>query len=1079
MRFAHFFIDRPVFATVVSLVLLIVGGIAYTQLPVSQYPEIAPPTIVVRASYPGADAETVAATVATPIEQEVNGVEGMLYMSSYSSSDGAMALTVTFRLGTDLDQAQVLVQNRVSVAEARLPEEVRRLGITTAKSSPDLMMVVHMLSPDDTYDQLYVSNYARSRVRDVLLRLDGVGDLQIFGEREYSLRVWLDPEKLSAYGMTASDVVQSLREQNVQVSGGSIGAPPAASGNAFQYTVTTQGRFEDARDFRYVIVKSTDDGRLISLEDVARIELGAKDYITNSYLNGKQAVALGIFQRPGTNALETADEIKAAMDELAKDFPKGLAYEIIYNPTEFVAQSIDEVYTTILEAMVLVVIVIIVFLQSWRMAIVPIVAIPVSLIGTLAVLFAFGFSLNMLTLFGLVLAIGIVVDDAIVVVENVERNVASGLHPYPATHLTMDEVGTAVVAISLVLIAVFVPTAFVPGITGQFYLQFAVTIAVSTAISAFVSLTLSPALAALLFKPHHVTQQRPRFFLTRWGRALGNGFNRGFDRVAHGYARAIGFLVGSWATLLVMLAVFGGLIYATIFMVQSVPRGFIPVLDQGYAIVVVQLPDGASLSRTDAVVQRVAGIVEKTPGIDYSIAFTGLSGATFTNASNQAVVFARFKSFEERLAAGQSAGQIVGTLFGSMQSIQEAFIIALPPPPIRGVGNAGGFKMQLQERNSSDMRPILGVAYQMMARANQTPGLMGVFTTFSASSPQFFLAIDRDKARMLNVPIPNIFDTLSINLGTAYVNDFNAFGRVYQVRAQADQSFRLERDDIAKLKVRSATGALVPLGTLVEIRDVTGPSLVQRYNMYVSVPLQGNAAPGVSTGQALDAMEKVAQESLPPGTSFEWTELAYQERSTGNTAVFIFGLSVLFVFLALAAQYESWIMPFAIVLIVPLGVLAAMLGVSFRGLDNNILVQVGLIVLIGLAAKNAILIVEFARQAQERGLGPVEAAVEACRLRLRPILMTAFAFILGVVPLVIATGPGAEMRQSLGTAVFSGMLGVTIVGLFLTPVFFVTLRRLFPHRPARQEGEGHPAEPASREPPAVPGAVAAGEQGAQ
>ncbi|WP_442581294.1 efflux RND transporter permease subunit [Mesorhizobium sp. ASY16-5R] len=1045
MSFSHFFVNRPIFAAVLSIVLLIVGSIAYTQLPVAQYPEIAPPTIVVRASYPGADAETIAATVATPIEQEVNGVEHMLYMSSYSSNDGAMALTITFKLGTDLDQAQVLVQNRVSIAEPRLPEEVRRLGITTAKSSPDLMMVVHMLSPDDTYDQLYVSNYARTRIRDVLLRLDGVGDVIIFGEREYSLRIWLDPQKLSGYGMTAGDVVESLREQNVQVSGGSIGAPPIDDGTAFQYTVTTQGRFDDARDFRYVIVKSTEDGRLITLQDVARIELGAKDYVTNSYLNGKQAVALGIFQRPGTNALASAEEIQRTIKELSADFPKGLAYDIIYNPTEFIAESINEVYKTIIEAILLVVIVIIVFLQSWRMAIVPIVAIPVSLIGTMAVLLALGFSLNMLTLFGLVLAVGIVVDDAIVVVENVERNIAMGLSPRGAAHRTMDEVGTAVIAISLVLIAVFVPTAFIPGISGQFYLQFAITIAVSTAISAFNSLTLSPALAGVLFKPHGT--QHSSFFLARFGRTLANGFNRGFDAMAHGYARLVHFLVGSTTMLLVMLAIFAGLIYGTYHMLQIVPRGFIPQMDQGYAIVVIQLPEGASLGRTDAVVRKASDIIRATPGVANAVAFAGFSGATFTNASNAGVVFAPFKSFEERLEHGQSAGQIIGQLFGTLQSIQEAFIIAVPPPSVRGIGNSGGFKMMLQERNSADMRPILALAYQIMGVANQTPGLTGVYTTFSASSPQFYLEIDRDKARMLNVPIPNIFETLSINLGTAYVNDFNAFGRVYQVRAQADQAFRVDRDDILRLKVRSATGALVPLGTLVEIRDVTGPSLVQRYNMYVSVPVQGNAAPGVSTGTALDLMEKVAAENLPQGTSYEWTELALQERQTGNTAVFIFGLSVLFVFLALAAQYESWVMPFAIVLIVPLGVLAALLGVAFRGLDNDILVQIGLIVLVGLAAKNSILIVEFARQAQERGATPVEAAVEAARLRLRPILMTAFAFILGVVPLMIATGPGAEMRQSLGTAVFSGMLGVTIVGLFLTPVFYVTLRRLVPYRP--------------------------------
>ena len=1057
MSFSHFFVDRPIFASVLSIVLVIVGAIAYTQLPVAQYPEIAPPTIVVRAIYPGADAETVAATVATPIEQEINGVEDMLYMSSYSSSDGAMALTITFELGTDLDEAQVLVQNRVSIAEPRLPEEVRRQGITTEKSSPDLMMVVHMLSPDDSYDQLYVSNYARSRVRDVLLRLDGVGDLILFGEREYSLRIWLDPEKLSELGMTAGDVVQALREQNVQVSGGSIGAPPNDGGSAFQYTVTTQGRFEDARDFRYVIVKA-EQGRIITLRDVARIELGARDYITNSYLNGKNAVALGIFQRPGTNALAAAEEIQSTIAELSKDFPPGLTYDIVYNPTEFISESINEVYITIIEAIVLVVIVIIVFLQSWRMAIVPIVAIPVSLIGTLAVLYAFGFSLNMLTLFGLVLAIGIVVDDAIVVVENVERNIRLGYDPTTAAHRTMNEVGAAVIAISLVLTSVFVPTAFIPGVTGQFYLQFAITIAVATAFSAINSLTLSPALAAVLFKPHDEHAGPSRFWPARVGKSLADGFNNGFDRVADWYARIVRLLVGTWTALLIMLAVFCALIYATVHMLQTVPTGFIPTLDQGYAIVVVQLPEGASLSRTDAVVRHASEIIRETPGVRDAVAFAGFSGATFTNASNSGVIFASFEPFDKRLEEGHSGDQIIGALFGSLQAIQEAFIIALPPPPVPGIGNSGGFKMQLQERNSADMRPILALAQDIAGQANQTPGLVGVFTTFSASSPQFFLAIDRDKARILNVEIPQIFETLSINLGTAYVNDFNAFGRVYQVQAQADQQFRIDREDILKLKVRSADGALVPLGTLVEIRDVSGPTLVQRYNMYVSVPLQGNAAPGVSSGQALAAMEEIANRTLPPGTSFEWTELALQESQTGNTAIFIFGLSVLFVFLALSAQYESWTIPFAIILVVPLGVLAALIGVSLRGLDNNVLVQIGLVVLIGLAAKNAILIVEFARQAQERGELLVDAVAEASRLRLRPILMTAFAFILGVVPLVIATGPGAEMRRSLGTAVFSGMLGVTIVGLFLTPVFYAVLRRLFPFR-ARSNGavvESHP-----------------------
>jgi len=1052
MKFAHFFVERPVFAAVLSIVLLIAGSIAYTQLPVSQYPEIAPPTIVVRATYPGADAETVAATVATPIEQEINGVENMLYMSSYSSDDGAMALTITFEIGTDLDAAQVLVQNRVSIAEPRLPEEVRRLGVTTAKSSPDLMMVVHVLSPDDSYDQLYVSNYARSRIRDVLLRLEGVGDVVIFGEREYALRIWLDPEKLSGYGMTSGDVVDALRQQNVQVSGGAIGAPPVAGGAAFQYTVTTQGRFDEARDFRYVIVKATEDGRLISLEDVARIELGARDYATNSYLDGRQAVALGIFQRPGTNALAAAAEIETTMSRLAADFPPGLTHQIVYDPTEFISESSGAVYKTIAEAILLVVIVIIVFLQSWRMAIVPIVAIPVSLIGTLAVLYAFGFSLNMLTLFGLVLAVGIVVDDSIVVVENVERNMRNGVAPRLAARRTMDEVGTAVLAISLVLVSVFVPTAFIPGISGQFYLQFAITIAVSTAISAFNSLTLSPALAGVLFRPHRDASP-PRSAVARAGRRVTEAFNGGFDRLAGAYARLVRALVGSTAALVPMLAVFALLIWATVHMLQTVPRGFIPTMDQGYAIVVVQLPDGASLERTDAVVRKASDIIRRTPGVVNAVAFAGFNGATFTNASNAGVIFAAFDTFERRLAAGQTASGIIGSLYGSLQSVQEAFIIALPPPPVPGIGNSGGFKMMLQERNGADMRPLLDLARRIAADANRSPGLAGVFTTFSASSPQFFLAIDRDKARILNVPIASIFETLSINLGTAYVNDFNAFGRVFQVRAQADQSFRADRDDILRLKVRSTSGALVPLGTLIEIRDVTGPSLVQRYNMYVSVPLQGNAAPGVSTGDALQSMEDVALGILQAGTSFEWTELALQESQTGNAAILIFGLAVLFAFLALAAQYESWIMPFAIVLIVPLGVLAALIGVSLRGLDNDVLVQIGLVVLVGLAAKNAILIVEFARQGQSRGLGPVEAAVEAARLRLRPILMTALAFISGVVPLMISTGPGAEMRQSLGTAVFSGMLGVTAVGLFLTPVFYVTLRRLFPYRRREEAAE--------------------------
>lgn len=1039
MRLAHFFIERPIFATVTSILLLIVGGIAYFQLPVSQYPEIAPPTVVIRTSYPGADSETIANTVATPLEQEINGVENMLYMSSYSSADGSMQLTVTFKLGTDLDEAQVLVQNRVSIAEPRLPEEVRRIGVVTAKSSPDITMVVHLLSPNARYDDLYVSNYARNRVRDSLVRLEGVGDVILFGEREYSLRIWLDPEKLSGLGMTAADVVQALRDQNVQVSGGSIGAPPTTNASAFQYTVTTQGRFSDPRQFRYVIVKSGSDGRLVQLQDVARIELGAKDYVTNSFLDGASAIGIGVFARPGTNALDTAAQIREVMETAKKDFPPGLEYRIVYNPTEFISASIEEVYRTIIEAAVLVAIVVLVFLQSWRTALIPIIAIPVSLVGTFAFLLAFGFSLNMLTLFGLVLAIGIVVDDAIVVVENVERNLAKGMTPRDASHVTMDEVGTAVLAISLVLIAVFVPTAFIPGISGQFYRQFAVTISVATAISAFNSLTLSPALAALLLRPHEHAQKSKNIVSRSFGK-LANGFNVGFDKLSHGYSWIVRHLVSSVAAISAVVLVFIGLLGATYYIGTKVPQGFIPSGDQGYAIIVVQLPDGASLGRTDAAMLQADKMIREVPGVEHTVSFSGFNGATFTNASNAGVIFATFDPFKTRIEKHQNADSIIGEMYGKLQSIQEAFIIAIPPPSVRGIGNGGGFKMQLVDRGTSDMRRVLGLAYQMMGKANQTEGLTGVFTTFSANSPQFFLQIDRNKARMLNVPIPNIFDTLSINLGTSYVNDFNAFGRVYQVRAQADQQFRLDREDILSLKVRSATGALVPLGTLIDIKDTNGPSLVQHYNMLVSVPVQGTPGPGVSTGDALSKMESIAQEILPDGASFEWTELALQQRNTGNTAIYIFALSVVFVFLALAAQYESWTLPLAIILIVPLAILAALLGVYFRGLDNNILTQIGLIVLIGLAAKNAILIVEFARQAQDEGKSAVEAAVEATRLRLRPILMTAFAFIFGVLPLMIATGPGAEMRQSLGTAVFFGMLGVTIFGLFLTPVFFVILR---------------------------------------
>jgi HAE1 family hydrophobic/amphiphilic exporter-1 len=1037
MRFAHFFVRRPIFASVVSILTVIVGLVAFAALPVSQYPEIAPPTIVVRANYPGADAETVAATVATPLEEQINGVEDMLYMSSYSSADGSMGLTITFKLGTDLNKAQVLVQNRVAVAQPRLPQAVQQTGVTTNKSSPDIMMVVTMFSPDGSLDPLYVSNYARANVRDPLLRLDGVGEVTIFGERLYSLRIWLDPTKLAGLGLVADDVVQAVKAQNVQVSSGTLGAQPAPASNAFELVVRTQGRFDNPSQFENVIVRSTADGRVVRLKDVARVEIGAQSYTNTSAYSGKPAVNIGVFQRPGTNALAAAKQIQAQMTALEKSFPPGLAYTIGFNPTEYIQASVDSVYETLFEAVGLVVIVVIVFLQSWRTAIIPLVAIPVSLIGTFAALAALGYSLNNLTLFGLVLAIGIVVDDAIVVVENVERNIRDGMRPRDAAHTTMDEVGTAVIAIALVLAAVFIPTAFVSGITGQFYRQFAVTIAVSTIISAINSLTLSPALAALLLKPHDPAG--PKGALARLGHGLAEGFNRGFDRLADAYAAGVGLCL-RWKV--VALLFYAGLIVGTLWLAKILPTGFIPSQDQGYAFVIVQLPDGASLTRTQAVVAEAGERVRKIEGVKATVEIAGLNASTFTPSSNGAVLFTPFVGFDERLPKGRTAEAIVADILKALAPMKEAFTIAVPPPPVRGLGNQGGFKLQIQEKDSADMRRILGSAYQMMGMAAKDPELSRVFTTFTASTPQVWLDIDRTKAQMLNVPIGAIFDALQQNFGSVYVNDFNAFGRVYQVRAQADATFRLTEEDLTRLKVRSANGALVPLGTLVSAREVAGPSLIQRYNMYTSVPLQGQAAAGVSSGVALERMEAIAKAALPQGTGFEWTELAYQEKLAGSSAAPIFALSVLFVFLLLAAQYESWALPLAIILIVPLGVGAALAGVWMRGMDNNILTQIGLIVLIGLAAKNSILIVEFASQQEiQNREGPVKAAIEASRLRLRPILMTAFAFILGVVPLAFAVGPGAEMRRAIGTAVLSGMIGVTFVGLFLTPVFYVAIRK--------------------------------------
>ncbi len=1040
MRFGHFFIDHPRFAGVLSILIVIVGVIAYFNLPVAQYPEVAPPTIQVTASYPGATPEVIAQTVATPIEQEVNGVENMLYMTSQSTSDGAMSLRITFALGTDLDTAQVLVQNRVAIAEPRLPEEVRRLGITTVKSSPDLMMVVHLESLQETYDQLYISNYALLQIRDVLARINGVGSITVFGAREYSMRIWLDPDRLTSLSLTAGDVVRALRAQNVQVAGGALGQPPMPINNAFQLTVNTQGRFIDPEQFSNVIVKAGADGRLVRVRDIAGVELGARDYVTNSYLDGKPAVALAIFQRPGSNALSTAEAIKLTMNRLSADFPKDLAYRIVYNPTDFVAESVRAVYTTIFEAIALVILVIIVFLQSWRAALIPIIAIPVSLIGTFAVMSAFGFSLNNLSLFGLVLAIGIVVDDAIVVVENIERNLEGGLAPREAARVTMTEVGAALISIALVLSAVFIPTAFLGGISGQFFRQFALTIAVATIISAFNSLTLSPALGAILLEPKD--EAPSGFFAKAWDRLLGplfRGFNKGFDKTSSGYAYLVCRVARRPA---ISLIVFAGLIGMTVFMFQRVPGGFIPEQDQGYVIIAVELPKGASLERTDAVVRQATEIALKTPGAYSTAAFAGFSGATFSNASNAAAIFVVLKPFSER-EEGHTAPALVKSLTQALNSqIRGAQLFVIAPPPVRGLGTGGGFKMVVQDRSGRGLETLSAASGELISAANRSPTVERVFTTFSTTTPQYFLDIDRTKSEMLNVPVENVFEALQVFLGSSYVNDFNLLGRTYRVTAQADAPYRLEPADIARLRVRSASGAMVPLGSLAEIRETTGPDRVVRHNLYPAAEVQGSARPGRSSGEALTAMEELARAALPGGIGFDWTELAFQQRLAGNVGLLIFPLCVLFVFLVLTAQYESWTLPLAIILIVPLCLLFAIFGIWARGMDNNILTQIGFVVLVGLACKNAILIVEFAKQREDEGKDRYNAAVEAAQLRLRPILMTSFAFILGVVPLLLASGAGSEMRQVLGTAVFSGMLGVTLFGLFLTPVFYVVIRKL-------------------------------------
>ena len=1055
MNISRFFVDRPVFAGVLSVLILVAGLIGLRALPISEYPEVVPPSIVVRATYPGANPSVIAETVATPLEEQINGVEGMLYMSSQATSDGVLNVTVTFKLGTDADKAQQLVQNRVSQAEPRLPSEVRALGITTVKSSPDFIMVVNLVSDGDNHDITYLRNYATLNIKDRLARIAGVGQVQVFGAGDYSMRVWIDPQKAAEHDLAASDISNAISSQNVQAAAGIIGASPSQPGVDLQLNVNAQGRLRTPEEFGSIIVKTGANGEITRLRDVARIELGAADYTLRSLLDGKPAVAVAVLQAPGSNAIEIADNVRATMDQLQLAMPQGVKYEIVYDTTKFVRASIEKVIDTLLEAIALVVLVVILFLQTWRASIIPLIAVPVSIIGTFAVMYVFGFSINALSLFGLVLAIGIVVDDAIVVVENVERNIEHGLSPRAATYKAMKEVSGPIVAIALVLVAVFVPLAFISGLSGQFYRQFALTIAISTVISAFNSLTLSPALAALLLKGH----DQPKDWLTRFMDAIFGWFFRGFNRVfgagSNAYGKGVGGLLSRKS---IVMVIYLALVGATYSMFSTVPGGFVPSQDKQYLIGFAQLPDAASLDRTEDVIKRMTDIALAQPGVANAIAFPGLSINGFTNSSNAGIVFVTLKDFEERKTPDLSGGAIAMALNQKFGAIQDAFIAMFPPPPVNGLGTTGGFKLQIEDRAGLGNQALDEATKAVLAKAYQTPELAGLFSSFQINVPQLYADLDRAKAEQLGVSVTDVFQTLQIYLGSLYVNDFNAFGRTYSVRVQADAKFRAQPEDIGQLKVRSASGQMIPLSALLKVDATTGPERTNRYNGFLAADINGGPAPGFSSGQAQAAIEKILKETLPSGIDFEWTDLTYQQILAGNSSIVVFPLALLLVFLVLAAQYESLTLPLAIIMIVPMGVLAALTGVWLTGGDNNIFTQIGLVVLVGLSAKNAILIVEFARELEFEGRTPFQAAVEASRLRLRPILMTSMAFIMGVVPLVTSTGAGAEMRAAMGIAVFSGMIGVTFFGIFMTPVFYVLLRRLAGNRPLIQHNDNHPSD---------------------
>jgi hydrophobe/amphiphile efflux-1 (HAE1) family protein len=1057
MKLSNFFIERPIFAGVISAFITIAGLLALFKLPISEYPEVVPPSVVVHASYPGANPKVIADTVAAPLEQAIVGVEDMLYMSSTSTMDGSLTLTVTFRIGADIDRAQVQVQNRVSQALPRLPEEVRNLGVNTVKASSNLTLVVNLTSPSGRYDSLYLRNYAVLNVKDVLARLPGMGDVQVFGGGDYSMRVWLDPQKLAARNLTAGDVVAAIREQNVQVAAGQLGAPPS-NDTEFQIALNAAGRLSDEQQFRDIIVKTGDDGQVVRLADIARVELGAQAYGVRSLLDNKPSLAIPVFQSPGANALELSSNVRRTMEELKKNFPEGMDYGILYDPTQFVRQSIEAVLHTLLEAVALVVLVVILFLQTWRASLIPLIAVPVSVIGTFAVLLAFGFSINTLSLFGLVLAIGIVVDDAIVVVENVERHIAEGLSPREATKMAMSEVSRPIIAITLVLCAVFGPVAFVSGLTGEFYRQFALTIAISTVISAFNSLTLSPALAAVLLKPHGAQPDALSRGMQRLFGPFFRRFNLGFARAGDGYSGALRITMRHGG---IALAIYAGLLVLTYFGFRAVPGGFIPEQDKQYLVAVAQLPPAASLDRTEAVTRRIAEIGLKQPGVAHAVEFAGMSVNGFTQSSSAGLIFFPLDDFAQRGAPQRSARAIAATLNAKLASIQDAFVMVVTPPPVIGLGTLGGFKLQLEDRADAGPEALFSALSDALGKANKDPALGGAFSTYQINVPQLNVDVDRVKVKRENVRLSDVFETLQVYLGSLYVNDFNRFGRTFEVVAQADAPFRSHLEDVLPLKTRNGNGEMVPLASVINVSHSFGPDVVQRYNAYRAADINGGPAPGVSSGQAQAAMTRILDQTLPRGMTYEWTDLAYQQLISGDTAILVFPLCVLFVFLVLAAQYESLSLPLAILLIVPMCLLPAITAVQLVHGDNNVFMQIGLLVLVGLACKNAILIVEFAKHLQEdRGHDARSAVLEAAHLRLRPILMTSMAFVMGVVPLAFALGAGSEMRRAMGVAVFSGMLGVTFFGLLFTPVFYVLIRGLVSRRaPNVQPSSGDDVRP--------------------